>query len=463
MTLPSIFILVAAHTQEVVATRPAFVASRFEGPEVVSWGLQTNEDPEVFSLFQAEQPRVEKSENNKLQTVNLLSRRNQNKNATSHNTTNQLAKAQTDVGGASLKAGDFASVPISFEMHQVQDSGPLPAAAQIKMTASHSKTQQHKQTDPDPPTAYTFVTLLHVLGPMLPVFALLSYCVGSELCTLNAKKAMKGLDAQGLVPASWNSMRRVCPSRLMDAKQRLGKPPKSPPPSPPKEAPRSNHELPELPGPAVGIQARPPPAGAAGSPVSQLPDPICKELTLPACKARYTVITWMLLPGNGPCREFDVLGLLRNPLLHVAIKECRGHYMLEISPASRLGTPLVQIQPPYRRGSADIPNSLQIISADDSLYGILEPVDGEIGVHRVLRDGHTVVQIRGSASDFNFIVTSGSGVVMATVGTSQELFGEIQHVDFRIQPGVDAVLIMSCLTAILMIPMASRSSAITVK
>merc|ERR1719498_2174341 len=103
---------------------------------------------------------------------------------------------------------------------------------------------------------------------------------------------------------------------------------------------------------------------------------------------------------------------------------------------------------PRRQGA----KALEIRGARGVFYGTLEMLsllDG--GVCCVVKDGKTVLKVDSGSANMALSVKSNNGTKLASISCSSEAFNGVDHIEIRVQVGVDTVLVLSVLLAVLLL------------
>eukprot|EP00747_Dinoflagellata_sp_TGD_P163394 gnl/TRDRNA2_/TRDRNA2_182023_c0_seq1.p1 gnl/TRDRNA2_/TRDRNA2_182023_c0~~gnl/TRDRNA2_/TRDRNA2_182023_c0_seq1.p1 ORF type:complete len:470 (+),score=74.37 gnl/TRDRNA2_/TRDRNA2_182023_c0_seq1:131-1540(+) len=200
--------------------------------------------------------------------------------------------------------------------------------------------------------------------------------------------------------------------------------------------PGSNPELVSS-DPRLNTSAGPVPEGE--------PPPLCPTLVLPVCEARFAVAVHALADAS---KDFDVIGLSGTPLLRVAMRGHSASRSLEISMAHPGSTPRVTIRTKNEDMRPGASKSLEILGPQGTSYGdlVLQPS----GAFFVIRDQRTVMIIDGDTVGLWLTVTSGEGRPLASVMCGGENFGGVEHLELHVNPGIDAVLVLSCVLAVVL-------------
>jgi len=181
---------------------------------------------------------------------------------------------------------------------------------------------------------------------------------------------------------------------------------------------------------------------------TNLPPPICPTLVLNSTEARFAVpvnaLSEVSVEG-----ELDIIGHSGNPLLSVAVKPTgSGDRCVVITMTNPKAGDPVYVGPPQTGPRSD--RKLEIRTNDRGLYG--ELVLQESGQYNVIKDGRAVMLIGGRSGDgARLAVTNTDGQQMAKVTCGGESFGGVMHLEVRVHPRVDAVLVLSCVLAAILL------------
>lgn len=179
------------------------------------------------------------------------------------------------------------------------------------------------------------------------------------------------------------------------------------------------------------------------------PPALCPTLVLPACEARFAVPLHILAQIDDG--EFDILGMSGSPLLRAAVRKSPTGKVLELMMAHAHSSPRAVVGPLVHGG-------LDICGPGGSFYGRLEPQAS--GTYAVTIEGssHQVMCIDGDVSARRLTVTSHDCRPLASASIDDH-FGDIEHLELRIHPGVDAVLVISCVLAVFILGSHSAPTA----
>lgn len=169
----------------------------------------------------------------------------------------------------------------------------------------------------------------------------------------------------------------------------------------------------------------------------QAPPPLCPTLVMPVCEARFGV-PMKELAGTTTEGTLNIVGLSGNPLLRAVLKK----KSLEICMPEKNSAPRATIAPSAGDG-------YEIRGMKGSFYGYLrvQPT----GKCYVVKDGQTVLLLDGDTEILSLSVKSGLGQQLASVRCSAEPFGGVEHVEIRVEPGVDTVLVLAVVLGVLLL------------
>jgi len=206
-------------------------------------------------------------------------------------------------------------------------------------------------------------------------------------------------------------------------------------------APTSTLLIPRMVQPLVQLSA---PTGYA-APLSQnAPPPLCPTLVMPVCEARFG-IPMTELAQLGSTGQINIVGLSGNPLLRATIKmDQHQRRLLDICMPEKNSAPRATI-------SASSPGlrGYEIRGMKGAFYGFLEMQSS--GTCYVIKDGQTILLLDGDTDKLELGIKSGSGSQLASVRCSAEPFGGIEHVEIRVEPGVDTVLVLAVVLGVLLL------------
>jgi hypothetical protein len=181
------------------------------------------------------------------------------------------------------------------------------------------------------------------------------------------------------------------------------------------------------------------------------PPPLCPTLVLPVVEARFGIPMHELakLVGEG---ELNIVGISGNPLLRAAVRKAGASRKLEISMPEPHSAPRATVVPSTMKldtHSQQGSQALEIREVRGALYGTIE-MRGS-GACYVVKDGHTVLTIDGEEHSLQLSIRSSIGLPLASVKCSSETFGGVDHVEVRVEPGVDTVLVLAVVLSVLLL------------
>jgi len=181
------------------------------------------------------------------------------------------------------------------------------------------------------------------------------------------------------------------------------------------------------------------------------PPPLCPRLVMPVCEARFGIPMYELaqLSAEG---ELNIVGLSGNPLLRAVVRKIGIARTLEISMPEQNSAPRATISPSTNElagRSQQGSRALEIRGIRGAFYGILEMRSS--GACYVVKDNQTVLTIDGDAGTLQLSIKSSVGLQLASVRCSAEPFGGVDHVELRVEPAVDTVLVVSVVLAVLLL------------
>jgi hypothetical protein len=152
--------------------------------------------------------------------------------------------------------------------------------------------------------------------------------------------------------------------------------------------------------------------------------------------------------------ELGIVGLSGNPLLRAVVRKVGNSRALEISMPEQNSAPRATIMPlavgsELASQSVERSRALEIRGMRGVFYGILEMRSS--GACYVLKDGQSVLTIDGDADSLQLSIKSGVGLQVASVRCSAEPFAGVDHVEIRVEPGVDTVLVLAVVLAVLLL------------
>jgi hypothetical protein len=147
--------------------------------------------------------------------------------------------------------------------------------------------------------------------------------------------------------------------------------------------------------------------------------------------------------------ELNIVGISGNPLLRAALRTSEAGRSLEISMTDPKSLPRATVGPMPTSQDQQKSRAVQIFGVKGKPYGTLEMRSS--GQCYVLKDGQTVLIIDGDNERMHLQIKSGYGYELASATCSSETFGGIEHLEIRVQPGVDTVLVLACVLAVVLL------------
>jgi len=172
---------------------------------------------------------------------------------------------------------------------------------------------------------------------------------------------------------------------------------------------------------------------------------LCPLLVLPACESHFAVPFDMLRIGTVPF-EFDIVGLSLTPLLHTSVKLAgNGGKSLEISMVKHYSwngnSPHATVLPVPGDGS------FEVLGHGRQVFGSLQLAEsGDPARYVLTRQGQLVLTIHKDEQGEMIRVLNATGAPVCSVERVDD-FGGAEHLQFRVPPGIDAVLVLSCVLA----------------
>jgi hypothetical protein len=215
--------------------------------------------------------------------------------------------------------------------------------------------------------------------------------------------------------------------------------------------------------PAVGVHSSPrttPLSTARRTPQKLHLLPVCPTLMMPQSESRFGIpmqkVSDVTREGVG---DLTVVGLypVSSPLLHATVKKVGAIQTLAISVAelsynSQLkGIPHVTLSHTNTasEGAIEGARTLEIKDMRGDLYGSLMMLRS--GDCYVLKDGQQILHIDGQAENLHLVFQSATGDRVGDARCSAAEFGGMDHIEIRIEPGVDAILVISIVLAVLLL------------
>lgn len=178
------------------------------------------------------------------------------------------------------------------------------------------------------------------------------------------------------------------------------------------------------------------------------PPPLCPSLVMPSNEARLGIPMFELAQVNTEGR-LNIVGITGKPLLRASVHNSGAARRLEISMPEQNTVPRATIAPAALSSEGERERAMEIRGVRGAFYGILEMRSS--GACYVVKEGQTVLTIDGDAESLQLAIKSSVGLQLASVRCSAELFEGVDHVEIRVEPGVDTVLVIGVVLAVLLL------------
>jgi len=184
------------------------------------------------------------------------------------------------------------------------------------------------------------------------------------------------------------------------------------------------------------------------TPQAGLPPPLCPNVVLPNCEVRVGVPMHELgkVSSEG---ELTIVGLSGNPLLRAVLQNTEAGRTLEISMPEPRSAARAVVGPCVQDARGQKSRAVRICGMKGAFYGMLEMRSS--GACYVTKEGQTVLIIDGDSEHLHLMIKSGHGDHLAAVTCSSEPFGGSEHLEIRVQPGVDTVLVLACVLSVVLL------------
>lgn len=189
------------------------------------------------------------------------------------------------------------------------------------------------------------------------------------------------------------------------------------------------------------------------------PSPICPTLVIPSNETllgiEFSSVEQLM---RSPTAEGDlqVVGVSGKSLLRTTVKKVspNGSRSLEVAMPDQNSISRATITPSSPEGGR---GTLEIRAMRGAFYGTLEKQD--TGSCCVVRDGHRIMSIDGDDQSLQLSVKSAAGVQLASVRRTAEFTNGVDYIEIHVEPGVDTVLVVGVMVAVLLlVPHASSES-----
>jgi len=203
----------------------------------------------------------------------------------------------------------------------------------------------------------------------------------------------------------------------------------------------------------ASLEWKPEQASRTSMKLKRCPSPLCPSLVLPSRMSGFTIPMSEILDASESSGVLNISSALSHTaLLQASVCANGANRRLEIK-TTEPGAP-VRASIGNSRTQRPGPNSINmfdIYGQGGSYYGLLDiRISGSC---IITRHGQPVMTIDGDPEELNLWITSAGGEDVATAKCTNEGLGElesVEHVDIRVQPGMDAVLALACILAVLL-------------
>jgi len=183
----------------------------------------------------------------------------------------------------------------------------------------------------------------------------------------------------------------------------------------------------------------------------ELIPPLCPTLVLTMYEARFAIAMRAL--ADSSTVEFPIVGRAGNPLLQGVVQQVPNGRSLELTVAHPGAFPRASIGPsPTQSPSQDRRRhlDLEIRGSSGMLYGTLK-ASGK-SRYQVIKGSKAIMDIEGEDTVGRpFTIRTAEGDNLASASRNSNSFGGVEHLEFRVQPGVDAVLVILCVLGIVLL------------
>lgn len=187
------------------------------------------------------------------------------------------------------------------------------------------------------------------------------------------------------------------------------------------------------------------------------PPPICPSLVLPTNEARFMIpLDLLQAVMQGLQGTMDICGLSGQKLLHGVLEDVLG-----VGRRLSIASVKCELDP---RATIVPRNSFCYVlhGRDHQEYGTLESVGGRMVLKQA---GNPVMFLdAGDSNGLHYTATRIDGRVLASAGRQPNPLEDQENNDIwrlQVRPGIDAILVMTCMLAIMLLPPRPADGAIT--
>lgn len=169
---------------------------------------------------------------------------------------------------------------------------------------------------------------------------------------------------------------------------------------------------------------------------------LCKQLVLPHCEAWFAV-PWLRLM-HGP--DFDLFGISGRPLLRGDVRlAAGGHRTLALSMTPTASPELGSIANDAGSGALTVRNG------EEDIFGVLTFV--RVGNWTLKTDAGDLLHLNVNELTGEVVLREGSSPRLCAEAArcmESEFFGQGDHLEMRLEPGTDSVLIVLCILGVIL-------------
>jgi hypothetical protein len=233
---------------------------------------------------------------------------------------------------------------------------------------------------------------------------------------------------------------------------------------PTRSGPTTKSLLPSRSGAAPSSQPNPRPLASLSNQLFPRPPLLCPALALPVVEAHFEIPMYALRQCSASDGEFTIVGISGNPTFLAAVRKKGEMRMLEVCLPGKKTAPCASITPmaqevydiatPRPGHEAENRSGVcEIRGMHGALYGTIEMHD--TGACYVVKDDQRVLTLHGEERRSQISIKSSVGLELACAKCLATAPGSKDHLEdrvhIRIEPGVDAVLMLSLVLAVLLL------------
>jgi len=182
----------------------------------------------------------------------------------------------------------------------------------------------------------------------------------------------------------------------------------------------------------------------APSRVKRLPPPLCEAMVLPLCEVRFGFALEQLLNMRLQ-DELKIVGLSGNTLLRANVKKVHAGHALEILMPEASSAPRAIVRP-----SAQDSQVFEILGFRGVAYGLLHIRNSNVCY--VTHKGQIALTVDTKPGSIQLALKTEDAQSLASVSCGTQSFANsAEHLEIRVEPGVDSVLVLACTLAVLLL------------